>query len=126
MAGFTPNLLITLIAQSQNLKEITFNSAIDTLDEALCSNKSETMTDADFSVPATDYQTNGFLKFGGPLTAGRKITLPSGMAKMTIVQNNTGQILTFVTGSSVITAVISDNKPHLLYSDGVANVYQVS
>ena len=126
MAGFTPNLLITLIAQSQNLKEITFNSAIDSLDEAMCSNKSETMTDADFTIPAADFQLNGFIKFSGPLTAGRNVILPSGISKWAIVVNNTGQILTFKNGTATLTVAISDSNPHLLFSDGAGNVYKVS
>jgi hypothetical protein len=123
----TPNLLIPLIAQSQNLKEVTFNTAIDTLDEAMCSNKSEALTGTTTTLPQSDFNFNGFLKFTGALTGDNTITLPSGIAKIFMILNATtgGHNLKFKVGSGS-TVTISDANPHLMYSDGVSVVYQLS
>src|SRR5579859_3543066 len=122
----TPNLLIALIAISQNLKEVTFNTAIDLLDEAMCSNKGEAISGSTTALSQTDFLTNMFLKFTGALTGNNTITLPSGCAKLFMVLNSTtgGHNLIFTVGTGASTVTISDANPHLMYSDGVGNVYK--
>lgn len=124
----TPNLLIALIAISQNLKEITFNSAIDLLDEAMCSNKGESLTGTTTTLAQSDFLTNMFLKFTGSLSGDNTITLPSGCAKLFMVLNSTtgGHNLIFKVGTGAATVTISDANPHLLYSDGLNTVYKAS
>lgn len=124
----TPNLLIPLISISQNLKEVSFNTAIDLLDEALCSNMAEPLTGTTLALGPVDFRTNGFLKFTGALSGDCTITLPSGIAKMVMVLNATtgGFNLIVKVGTGAATATISDANAHLLYSDGVNTVYKAS
>jgi hypothetical protein len=130
MATTTLNLLIPLIAGSQNNKEITFNSAIDALDEALCGNIAEALTATTFTLGSTDFLSNLFFKFTGTVSAslGITVTLPTGVAKLFIVYNATTHLnpLTFQVGTNLADVVISDGNPHLCYSDGVGSVYQTS
>jgi hypothetical protein len=121
----TPNLLIPLISQSQNNKEITFNTAIDILDESLCGNKSEALPGTTFTMPTNDFQQNWLLTFTGALSGDCTITLPAGYAKQFAVINKTtgGHNLIFQVGTNATTKTISDANLHLMYSDGASAVY---
>lgn len=131
----TPNLLLSHIAAAQNQKEVTANADFDGLDEALCSNTSVAMSDADY-VFATGAGTLGLsnmvFKFTGTLSATRNVTLPPN-AKLYVVKNGTTpggspvaqQSLTFKAGTGANTVTISDTDYHLLYCDGGNNVYHV-
>jgi hypothetical protein len=132
----TPNLLIPFIAQSQNAKEVTCNSAILSLEEALTDNTAVAMSDADYTFATgagCPFITNLFFKLSGALTAPRHVILPPN-AKPFIVVNATTESgsplalngLTFKVGTGAATVTISDGGCHLLYSDGVNSVYQVS
>ncbi len=130
----TPNLDIVLLSASQALKEITTSTALLALDAAMCANKAEVMTDADFVLPSTDFVSGIFFKFTGVLSAGRNVTLPTGSARVIIVQNDTqnaaGSIdrfpLTFRVGTYSTIFVTPDANAHLIYSDGIGNVSQCS
>jgi hypothetical protein len=130
VASVSTNLLIPFIAGSQNNKEITFNSAIDALDEALCGNTSEAITATTFTLGSTDFLGNLFFKFTGTISPslGCTVTLPTGIAKLFIVLNDLTNMnpMTFEVGTNVADVVISDSTPHLMYSDGVGNVYKIS
>lgn len=125
----TTNLLLALIAGSQNNKEITLNTAMDGLDKAMCAANTEAMSDADYTLSPADAAGNVFLKFTGTLTANRNIILPSGMAKFWIVINDTSDSplvsLTFKVGTGAVTVAIADLDAHLIYSDGVNTVTKV-
>lgn len=126
----TPNLLISHIAASQNQKEVTANTAFDELDEALCSSKSEAMTDANFAVPQADFLTNMVLVFTGNLTATRTITLPANK-KPFIVSNQTvdaGSLssvsLILKVGTGAVTQTIpNDGKYYIFWNDGVNSIH---
>lgn len=127
----TPNLLISLIATSQNNKEITANTAFDEFDEAQCANVVYVMTDANYvpASPAVLYAI--MLIFQGSLSATRTVTFPTGSGHMWIVVNDTigspaQQDLIFEVGTAAQTITIADGNPHLLYSDGVGKVYKCS
>lgn len=130
----TPNLDIALLAANQNNKEITLNSALVALDAAICANKTEAMSDADFTLPPGDFVGGMFFKFTGTLSANRHVVLPTGSARMIIVLNDTqnagGSIdrysLIFTVGTGATTFITPDANPHLIYSDGVGNVSQCS
>lgn len=130
----TPNLLIALVASSQNNKEITVNSGTVQIDEALCANESIAVPDADVNLTTAEFLFNIFLNFTGNLTANRNIILPTGSARLIAVMNSTstsgGSVgrysLTFKVGTDSLVYVTTDENPHLIYSDGVGNVYKVS
>ena len=130
MASSTTNLDISLIAASQNNKEVTANTAIDTLDAALCGNQAIALTDADYTWSQASFLAALVTKFSGSITANRNVNVPTGVAKMFAVRNNTtsspASALVFKTGSGIATVTISDSNPHLLYSDGVGTVIQFS
>lgn len=134
MSSTTTNLLIALVATSQNNKEITLNTALVALDEAFCASKAEAITDADYVLSQADFLSNVFLKFTGNLTANRKIILPTGVAKWLIVLNGTstagGSVgryeLVFQVGTLATVYLTTDTNAHLIYSDGVGNVYKAS
>jgi hypothetical protein len=128
-AGATENLLLPLIATAQNYKEITFNTDIELLDEAM--NGTSVIV-----VPAVTSYTieqaialySFFMNFTGAPGAGVTIVLPSGSAKMWVVLNNTTstETLLFTVGSGALQVSITDSGPHLILSDGANSVYQVS
>ncbi len=132
----TPNLLLALIAASQNQKEVTANAGLVGLDDALNANTLVTMTDADYTFATSAGSlifSNMVFIIGGPLSTGRNVILPVGEARLIIVINGTSggsplamQNLTFKVGTFAQTVVISDGNPHLIYSDGVGKVYKVS
>jgi hypothetical protein len=132
----TPNLLLNYVVPSQNNKEATVNQAILGLEEALTDNAAVVMIDADYTF-ATGQGSLGlsslFFKFTGPLTAGRNVILPPNAKPFIVVNATTASgsplavnPLTFKVGTGTHTVTISDGDAHLIYSDGVNSVYQVS
>ncbi len=132
----TPNLLLSLIAASQNQKEVTANAGLVGLDDALNANTPVVMTDADYTFATGAGSlifSNMFFLFSGPLSTTRNVILPTGEARLIIVNNGTSggspvamQNLVFKVGTFAQTVTISDGNPHLIYSDGVGKVYKVS
>jgi hypothetical protein len=132
----TPNLLLSLIVASQNQKEVTANAGLVGLDEALNANVSVAMTDADYTFATGAGSlifSNMFFIFTGAVYRARNVILPTGEARLFIIVNNTTggsplsqQTLTFKVGTFASTVSISDGNAHLLYSDGVGNIYKVS
>lgn len=130
----TPNLLLAHIVASQNQKEVTANASADGLDEAMNSNVQITMVNADYTFATGAgcvFLSNMFFQFIGANSAARNVNLPPN-AKLFVVQDSTTpapsstQGLTFKVGTHVQSVTISDGNPHLLYSDGVGSVYQIS
>lgn len=129
----TPNLLLAHIAASQNQKEVTANNDFDGLDEALCSNTDIAMTDADYTFATgagTPFLSNIFFKFSGTITSSRNVILPAGSARLFVVVSEVASSplvpLVFKVGTGAQAVDISDSNPHLLYSDGVNTVWQIS
>ncbi len=130
----TPNLLISYVAASQNQKEVTMNAAVLALEEALTDFTSVALTDADYTF-ATGQGSLGLsnivFMFTGTLTATRNVIFPPN-AKLYIVQNGTlggspvtTESLIFKVGTGATTVTISDSLYHLLYCNGVNNVYHI-
>lgn len=59
-------------------------------------------------------------------SAGKTVVLPGGIARPFIIKNNTGGPLTFMVGTGALEVTISDNNAHMLYTDGINSVYQVT
>lgn len=74
------------------------------------------MTDANYAVPAASYAKK-ILELSGTLTAGRDVILPLTAGASFIVNNKTGQTLTFkgATGTGV---AVATTKVATLYCDG--------
>lgn len=74
------------------------------------------MTDADYAVPAASCAKK-ILELSGTLTAGRNVVLPLTGGACFVVNNKTGQTLTFkgATGSGVAVAA---GKVATIYCDG--------
>lgn len=132
--GSTPNLLLSHIAASQNQKEVTANASADGLDEALCSNISIAMTDADYTFATgagSPALSNMAFVFTGTLSTARHVILPPN-AKLYVVKNGTTggspvvtESLIFKVGTGANTVTITDTLYHLIYCDGGNNVYSV-
>lgn len=117
----TPNLLITHISANQNQKEVTANSAFDELDEALTNLLAVAMSDANYTLNATEGNealAHLVFKFTGTLTANRNIIVPTNK-KVYVVSNQTtgGFSLTVKTASGTGVA-LSTSGYFLLYCDG--------
>ena len=131
MSSLSTFLLIPLIAQSQNNKEITFNTAIDQLDEAMNQKLADvTVLGADITITDVQATENIFFKFIGTPGAGLHIIVPN-RGRMYLMQNantsspfSTLRVLT-KTLSPPSYVDLSDNLVHLLYCDGNDNVLQV-
>jgi hypothetical protein len=115
----TPYLGITHIAESQNEKEVTANDAFDSLDSAINGNSAIAMTDADYT--ATNLILAGAVFFGvtGTLTADRNFILPTGQARLFVIENGTtGSHSLVVKTASGSTAAVTNGSVKILYSDG--------
>ncbi len=131
MSTTTPNLLISLIAASQNAKETTANTALVDLDEALCGTDYVLMTDADYTPTQSLALTTMMFVFEGTLSADRHIILPANSKPWIIVNKTVGSPssynLLIKTGSGAVIATIpNDGNGHLVMCDGLAAVYKVS
>jgi hypothetical protein len=121
----TPNLGIPNINATDTGKYAEVNTAIEDFDGAF---HGSIVVSVNPSL-TTDFD-NVFLQYMVFILTGSEgtlvtIALPA-HARPFIVINETGKTVTFEVGSNITTAVITDANPHLLYSDGVANVYKVS
>ena len=120
-----PNLGIAHVASHQNQKEITINDAVDALDNAENAVLGITLSDADYTLSATEANRNGLLIFTGTLTAARTVTLP-GNARRIAVRNATsgGFALNFqYSGGTPVS--VANAKNALLHGDGT-NLYKLS
>lgn len=127
----TPNLLISLVAASQNNKEVTLNTALVDIDEALCGNLYVEMTDADYTVLQATALTNMMFVFRGTLSASRHIILPANSKPYIIVNETVGSpsayaLLVKVGSGSVVASIPNDGNGHLVMCDGGQAVYKVS
>jgi hypothetical protein len=123
----TPNLLISHIAASQNQKEVTANSALDSLDEAMNDSVSLAISGTTTTVSQANALANIFFIFTGALTDTNTITLPANK-RIYVVLNNTagGQKLIFKAGTGAATVTVQGTGPYLLYCDGSNTVYTLS
>lgn len=131
MSSLSTNLLIPLIAQAQNNKEITFNTAIDLLDEALDEFEAVTaVVAADVIITPAQFVSSVFCSFTGAPASNKNVILPTGQARFWIIKNDTTSSppvnLIFKVGTAAQTVTITDSNAHMIYSDGVSNVFQVS
>jgi hypothetical protein len=133
MSSTTTSLLISLIASSQNNKEVTTNSAFVALDVAQNAEVAIALSNADYTMPGTQLASGILFKFTGTLSANRHVNLPTGQPRLIIVWNkttySTGSVdfsLSFQGGTNTTTFVTLDEAPHLIYWDGVGNVTQLS
>lgn len=116
----TPNLLITEIAANQNQKEVTANTAFVELEAAMTDVVAITMTDADYTLSATEGgQALGNLcfNFTGTLTAIRNIIVPTNK-KLYAVANGTAYALTVKTPSGTGISIPAGQGYTILYCDG--------
>ncbi len=121
----SPNLGIAHVASNQNQKEVTINDAVDALDNAENAVLGITLSDADYTLSATEANRNGLLVFTGTLTAARTVTLP-GNARRIAVRNATagGFALNFTYAGGTPVSVASGSNA-LLHGDGT-NLYKLS
>lgn len=131
MSTTTPNLLISLVAASQNNKETTLNSALVDLDEAFCNTDYVLMTDADYTPSQSLALTTFMFVFEGTLSANRHVILPQNSKPYIIVNSTAGSPsayeLLIKTGSGAVIATIpNDGNGHLVMCDGLSAVYKVS
>jgi hypothetical protein len=124
----TNNLLIALIASSQNNKYITANDAFEQLDDSVNSEASEAVGGlSTFDLPQDDYLNNGTFVFTGALTGNCTVTLPSNARRIICINSTTGgHDIILIVGSSTVTATLSDANAHLIYCDGVNSVWKAS
>lgn len=127
----TPNLLIPLIAASQNNKETTANTAFVDLDEALCGNSYVEIEQGSgvFNLPLDTFLQNMVLFFTGGLDENEVIILPQNAKLLIVVNETVGSPspvdLIFKTGTGSVEATITDSNFHILYNDGQNGVYKI-
>ena len=117
----TPNLGIVHVAQNQNSKEVTINSALDALDNAanavadisFASVTAFTLTGAAFA-GATMFRCQG-------LTAASTLTVPTTMREFT-VRNESGSYALTVGGVSGATVSVPASTTCTLQNDGTDTV----
>jgi hypothetical protein len=127
----TPNLLISLVAASQNNKEVTLNTALVDLDEALCGVDYVVLADSDYTPTQALALTTMMFVFEGTLSANRHVILPENSKPYIIVNNTVGSpsaysLLIKVGSGAVVATIPNDGNGHLVMSDGLSAVYKVS
>jgi hypothetical protein len=125
----TPNLLITEIDANQSQKEVTANNAFVELDGAITALLSVSMTDADYTLSATEGGEalgHAAFTFSGTLSADRHIIVPA-TPKSYLVQNNTSaggspsadrNLIVKTSGGSGVTVGVSSTDYVAVYCDG--------
>ena len=114
----TPNLAIEHIAANQSQKEVTANTAFDTLDKAMCQPTNIALTDANLSLTDAQFLGSVYLRFTGTLTAARTITVPA-KSKLVIVENSTTGGFSINVKTSAGAAIVVNNADRkLLYGNG--------
>ncbi len=115
----SPNLQIEHIAASQAQKEVTCNTAFDTLDRSLCEVLSKAMADANQTL--TDAEANNaiYIKLTGALTVGRTLTLPA-RKKLFVIENaTTGAFAVTVKSGAGATVALPMGERRFLYNNAV-------
>jgi len=122
----TPNLLIQHIAQNQNQKEVTANTAFDDLDLAMTQYILEDIPDAHFLLPLTDAQQNMVFIFAGVISQTRGITLPLRRLYIVSVQTFSSPAIPLIFGTAsspsgriVTLSTMLPGQYAILYCDGV-------
>lgn len=125
----SPNLGIVHIAANQNQPEVTANTAVDALDDAVNLAAGILMTDADFTMTQAQLGSAGVITMTGALTADRHINLPAGVNRFFVFQNSTSgghNLIVQVTGAPGTTVTVVDAAGLvILFSDGV-NVSKIT
>jgi hypothetical protein len=113
----TPNLLITLIEQSQAQKEVTANEAFNVLDAAIAGRLALTSTGG--STTLTDAQArNAVIDVSGALTSPSTVIVPDRSHVFTVKNSTSGaQALTVKTASGAGVTVPA-GATQTLYCDG--------
>lgn len=114
----SPNLDITHILAGQNAKEVTINSAIDALDNAMNS-LIEHIDTADFSVTDEEFRENSVHLLSGGPSAQITMSVPQSISRIFIVINNSGQAVTIqVSGGTGAAVDLEDGTGGIFHSDG--------
>ncbi|NCC03456.1 MAG: hypothetical protein EOM37_05335 [Proteobacteria bacterium] len=114
----TPNLLIDHIAAAQAQKEVTANTAFDSLDKALCQFTAIALADANLTLTDAQMIGNMTLKFTGTLTAVRTITVPVHSKLLFVVNATTGGYALSVKTPSGTSYSVGSGERKLLYCNG--------
>jgi|SRR5579864_1529580 len=121
----TPNLAIVHIATNQNSKEVTANSAFDSLDVAMTDVFTQAMADADQTPSTANALTHAVIQCTGALTADRHLILPNTKKIYAINNQTTGShnIVVKTSGSGSTVSIASAAK--WVYCDGANNFTQI-
>jgi len=79
------HLGITLVAATQNQKEVTINDAVNILDRSANGDVVLASADANVSLTTTQARENGLVTITGALTATRQVLLPAGKRKIILL-----------------------------------------
>jgi len=122
----TPNLNILHIQAAQNQKEVTANAAFDALDNAMNAEVAITMTDANYTLTSTSFDSGCVFVFTGTLTASRSVFVPDTNRSFIVNNSTTGGFSLIVTTASGtgITLANAATTYVALYCDGT-NVQEV-
>lgn len=137
----TPNLMIALLQQSQNLKYLTCNDAFDAIDAALTAVFVQPMADANQTPTAAQALACMVIQCTGAMTATRGLILPN-IPKIYVIHNlTTGgyqiQVTAPTTGAVVVVdpnedimygspaVILSSTGAQFVYCDGNNNFYSM-
>ncbi len=134
----TPNLAIAHIAESQNGKELTANSAVDLLDMSMHGDLSIAMANVDYNLTGTQFLQSFLLIMTGALSAARNVIVPITSSGQTIkktfaVKNATSDGSSPATGPFAVTfktaagtgIAVAPGKTAILRLDGT-NVIRIT
>lgn len=118
----TTSIPITEVEASQNQKEVTVNTAVQELVNALARRTSIAMSDANYTLDTSEGDEaygNMALEFTGTLTSGRNIIVPA-VNKLYLIRNNTSgsHALTVKTPSGTGIAVAVGASYSAVFCDG--------
>jgi hypothetical protein len=123
----SPNLGIALLAQSQNLKYVTVNAAIDALDNAGNGVAGIAMGNANQTLTAAQFTGSQVFQCTGSDTANRNLTVPNTMRVFIVSNQTTGGFGVVVrTSTPGTTITVAAGTAQLLYCDGSNNIVAVS
>jgi len=124
----TANLRIDYLEQNVAQPEVPENEAKDVIDASICGQLTKTLTvDTDYvlKITNTDGTTtfphewqHGILIINGSNTVGVNLILLDGYKMRYVVENNTGQDLTFKTATGTVNVIIPDASIYEVYSNG--------
>jgi len=118
----TTNLGITKVEAAQFQKEVTMNTALDTIDKVLAGKYTYNMaSDANYTVSDSNSQNRIIIitDTGVVLTTTRDITIDN-LTKDWIVENRTAQSLVFKTAGGAGTVTVTSATIRHIYGDGTS------